>query len=96
MRRPQFIARQASCPTGVLGTLLAKIMARETAPENGEAIRILNLKPTDYVFEVGFGHGRTIAMAAKTASKGVVAGIDVSEPMVRMAQRYNRTLISSR
>ncbi len=95
MRRPQFIARQASCPTGVVGALLAKITARETAPENTQAIQILSLKPTEYVLEVGFGHGRTMAIAAEAASQGLVAGIDVSERMVRMAQRYNRVLISS-
>jgi SAM-dependent methyltransferase len=95
MRRPQFIARQSACPTGILGDLIARIMARETAAENTKALETLNLKAGDYVLEIGFGHGRTIAQAAQKASEGFVAGIDVSERMLRMALRHNRSAVAS-
>ena len=95
MRRPQFIARQAQCPTGIFGSLLARIMARETAAENNKALEILHLNPTDYVLEIGFGHGRTLAKAAVAASKGFVAGVEISDGMVDMAARYNSTLLAA-
>ncbi len=95
MRRPEFIARQSRCPTGVLGSLLARIMARETAAENAKVLEILNLIPTDYVLEIGFGHGHTIAKTAAAANSGFVAGIDISEQMVRKAARDNRELLAS-
>jgi ubiquinone/menaquinone biosynthesis C-methylase UbiE len=95
MRRPQFIARQSRRPTGVLGSLLARIMARETAAENNKALELLHLNPTDYVLEIGFGHGRTLAKAAVVASKGLVAGVDISGTMVHMAARYNSVLLAA-
>src|ERR1051326_3463428 len=95
MRRPQFIARQSRRPTGLLGSLLARIMAKETAAENNKALELLHLNPTDYVLEIGFGHGRTLAKAAVAASKGLVAGVDISDTMVDMAARYNSALLAA-
>jgi ubiquinone/menaquinone biosynthesis C-methylase UbiE len=45
------------------------------------------------VLEIGFGHGRTIARLAAIASEGTVAGVEVSQGMLRMASRFNRRLI---
>ncbi len=93
MRRPEFIARQAGCPTGLFGRFLAWIMAAETAAVNEKALELLELRPDDHVLEVGFGHGRTLARAAALVPAGFVAGIDVSEEMVRMARHRNRQCI---
>src|SRR5262245_38088427 len=90
MRRPEFIARQASCPTGWFGRFLAWLMAAETAAVNENALELLKLRPADHVLEVGFGHGRTLARAAALVPAGFVAGIDASEEMVRMARHRNR------
>ncbi len=89
MRRPEFIARQARCPRGILGALLARIMAAETARENEVALELLELQPRDHVLDIGCGHGRTLTHAARAVPEGFVAGVDVSERMVRMATRYN-------
>lgn len=93
MRRPEFIARQASCPTGLLGRFLAWIMAAETAAVNEQALELLAFTPDNHVLEVGFGHGRTLARAATFVPTGFVAGVDVSEQMLRMARRRNRQFI---
>ena len=90
MRRPEFIARQAACPTGLLGRLLGRIMAAETADANRAAVVLLDLQPTDQVLEVGCGHGATIALMAATVTGGYVAGVDISEEMQRQAARRNR------
>lgn len=95
MRRPEFIARQSRCPTGMIGRLIGRIMATETAPANEHALRLLRLTPTDHVLEVGFGQGRTIQLAADTLPHGFVAGVDLSEQMVRMASRQNRHHIAA-
>ena len=87
MRRPEFIARQSSRPRGLVGRLLAHIMAIETATLNSQALGLLALQPSDRLLEVGFGHGRTIRLAAAQVPQGFVAGVDVSRDMVRMAQR---------
>jgi ubiquinone/menaquinone biosynthesis C-methylase UbiE len=87
MRRPEFIARQSSRPRGLVGRLLGHVMAIETASLNSEALGLLALQAPDHLLEVGFGHGRTIRLAAAQVPHGFVAGVDVSGEMVRMAQR---------
>jgi len=86
MRRPEFIARQSSRPRGMIGRLLGHVMAIETASLNSEALALLALQPSVRVLEVGFGHGRTIRLAAAQVPQGFVLGVDVSRDMVRMAQ----------
>ena len=93
MRRPEFIARQSSRPSGLLGSMLARIMARETEADNQRALEHLCLAPRDRVLEIGFAHGHTIARAASLASEGFVAGIEVSERMLQMAKAYNKAAI---
>ena len=93
MRRPDFIARQARCPRGLLGQLIAWIGGVETTSENHRALELLELKPGDHILEVGFGHGRTVARAAAMAPDGFVAGVDLSERMVHVASRRNRRFI---
>jgi ubiquinone/menaquinone biosynthesis C-methylase UbiE len=92
VRRPDFIARQSGCPSGLLGRLIGYIMSAETAAANGQALTALDLKTGDHVLEVGFGHGRTIERAASSFALGFVAGIDRSEEMARMAARRCRQL----
>ena len=96
MRRPEFIARQASCPTGLLGRLLARIMATETLAANDRTLELLAIQPHDHVLEIGFGHGQTLTRAAAAASSGFVAGIDVSADMVKTATLWNQQLIKQR
>ncbi len=95
MRRPEFIARLSGCPTGLLGSFIARIMARETLATNEYALQLLHLTPTDRVLEIGFAHGRTIQRAADAVPQGSVAGVEVSEQMVRMASRHNRYHIAA-
>jgi ubiquinone/menaquinone biosynthesis C-methylase UbiE len=94
MRRPEYIAKQARHPSGILGSLLARVMAVETAYENALALELLKIQPADHVLEIGYGHGRTIARAAQAAHAGFVAGIDWSERMLRVATRHNHRLIA--
>lgn len=93
MRRPEIIARQARCPSGVLGHAIARVMALETAADNTRAIELLELRPMDHILEVGFAHGRTIRAIANLARNGFVAGVEISQRMLGMAGRFNRALI---
>lgn len=68
-------------------------MAFETADANTAAVELLDLQPTDQVVEVGFGHGATIALIAAKLARGYVAGVDISEAMLRQATRRNHAAI---
>ncbi|MEP2987760.1 MAG: class I SAM-dependent methyltransferase [Parasphingorhabdus sp.] len=94
MKRPLFIARQAGNPKGPIGAVLARIMARETVVENSRALSLLKLQPTDYILEVGAGHGATIKTAAEIVYNGFVAGLDISHVMVRRAEQANKQNIN--
>lgn len=93
MHRPEFIARQSAHPTGLLGRVIARIMALETATPNRRALELLELDEKSRVLEVGCGHGHTLARAAEFAWQGFVAGIDISAAMVQMAESFNRAAI---
>jgi len=90
LRRPEFIARQAAHPRGLLGRLLFRVMAAETEAVNERALQLLELGRTSRVLEVGFGHGRTLARALELAPNGFVAGIDVSADMLGAFRRRQR------
>lgn len=90
MKRPVFIARQSARPSGLVGRVIASVMARETARLNDEAVNLLAPAPADRVLEIGFGHGRTVERIASIVPKGQVCGLDVSDAMLDMAARRNR------
>jgi SAM-dependent methyltransferase len=58
-------------------------------------ISLLDVQPTDSVFEVGFGPGIGIKEASRLAVRGRVFGIDHSEVMVRQATKRNASAVRS-
>ncbi|MBO0727487.1 MAG: class I SAM-dependent methyltransferase [Blastocatellia bacterium] len=84
---------QFACPTGLPGRLAGRLMAIKNARMNEFAVEMLRVQPDDQVLEIGFGHGRTIRTIAERARAGFVAGIDLSDVMVRQAAKYNLDLI---
>jgi ubiquinone/menaquinone biosynthesis C-methylase UbiE len=82
--------RQFSGPSGPLGRLAGRLMARLNGPLNDWAVDLLELSPRDRVLEVGYGPGLAIQRIASRASQGRVVGVDRSERMRRQAARRNR------
>lgn len=93
--KPLFIARQGRRPSGLLGHVVAGIMAGETSPENDNALALLALSPDDRLVELGCGHGAALAKAARSITRGKLAGVDFSEVMIGHARRRNRALVRS-
>jgi SAM-dependent methyltransferase len=89
MKRSTLIARQGRQPSGLLGHIVGRIMARETHAANLIALKMLDLAPDDRVLEVGFGHGRTLAAAARVVTSGRLAGVDPSDVMLQIARGRN-------
>lgn len=94
MRRPLFIARQASCPSGPLGRIIAAIMVGETADANRAAIAALAVQPGDNVLDVGCGSGHSIELLAPLVPEGSVCGVDPSPLMAGRARRLNYHVVS--
>ncbi|CAN7164285.1 class I SAM-dependent methyltransferase [Bradyrhizobium sp. LjRoot220] len=96
MRKPRFIAEQGRQPSGLLGQIVARVMAKETAGENDFALKLLQLQPEDAVLEIGCGHGETLAKCANVVSRGILRGIDFSPVMHRHAMRRHRRLVAEK
>ena len=87
------LTSQFACPIGLLGGGVGRLMAVKNAKMNEFAVEMLDVQPDDQALEIGFGHGRTIRMIAERAKAGFVAGVDLSDVMVRQAAKYNLDLI---
>jgi ubiquinone/menaquinone biosynthesis C-methylase UbiE len=95
MRRPQFIAEHARNARGLLGRLIAFIMARETWRQNVRVMDALGVGQADHVLDIGCGHGRSLTELAARAPQGRIVGLDPSELMVEIAKRRNRPLVEA-
>lgn len=93
MTKPEFIARQCRRPTGLLGAIVARIMARETRRENERALQVLDLANGDSLIDIGCGHGETLFAAETMVRLSNSAGVDFSEVMLRRARARNRDAV---
>jgi ubiquinone/menaquinone biosynthesis C-methylase UbiE len=74
-------------PRGLMGRIVGQLLAVKNQKRSKWVLALLDFKPSDHVFEVGFGPGVDVKRAS--AKAGFVAGIDYSALMVKMAQSRN-------
>ena len=91
----RYIARQFSRPTGLLGRLIGRGMARQNQREARWTVDLLAIEPDARVLEIGFGPGVAIQFAAERTTRGHVSGIDCSEAMLQMARKRNASRLAS-
>src|SRR5438105_12614919 len=84
--RPLF--QQFARPSGWLGRIAGSLMAKGTDDDRW-LVDLLEVQPDDRVLEVGFGPGVAIELIAARATRGLVAGVDSSDVMVRQATKRN-------
>jgi ubiquinone/menaquinone biosynthesis C-methylase UbiE len=82
-------------PTGAVGHVAGWIMGRRPSnvARNRWAVRLLDVKPTDRVIELGCGPGVAVAALADRATRGLVVGVDHSQVMIGQARRRNRAAV---
>jgi ubiquinone/menaquinone biosynthesis C-methylase UbiE len=85
----RYIAGQFRQPTGVLGRVIGRGMARQNEREARWTVDLLAIEPDARVLEIGFGPGVAIQYAAERATRGHVSGVDCSEAMLKMARKRN-------
>src|ERR671919_2659341 len=83
------LMRMFGRPEGIFGRLGGIIMARVNQKCAAWVIHLLDIQPNDSVLEIGFGPGVSIALLARSVSRGYVAGVDPSEEMVQQAKARN-------
>lgn len=85
----QQLDRQYRRPTGVVGRVIGRRMARDHQTENRWTVALLQAQSTNHILEVGFGPGLAIQELTKVVTEGRITGIDYSRAMVAMARRRN-------
>lgn len=90
----QKVFKQFGKPTGLLGSLAGFIMAnRSSNIERAEfGISILDIQPSDFVLEIGFGPGVAIEKMSTLITDGIIYGVDHSKLMVKKARRETEIL----
>jgi SAM-dependent methyltransferase len=89
------VVAQFHRPHGVGGRAAGWFMAHRGSnrKRNVWAAGLLDVQPDDRVLEIGFGPGIAIEAMARRATRGLVAGVDHSEVMVRQATRRNASAV---
>lgn len=80
-------------PTGLLGRLGGRIMARGNRRMAERIIDLLGAKPGDRVLEIGFGPGVAVELLARAVPDVTIAGVDPSREMIDQASARNAAMI---
>lgn len=82
-------------PHGLGGLLAGWVMSYRSSNRrrNHWVVSLIDVQPTDRILEIGFGPGIAIQDMARTATRGVIYGIDHSEVMLGQASRRNSAAI---
>jgi ubiquinone/menaquinone biosynthesis C-methylase UbiE len=87
------VTSQFDHPRGITGRLAGLFMAFTNRDMHRAALELMEIEPADVALEIGFGSGLLIAGLTERIATGFVAGIDVSDAMVRQASRRNRVAL---
>jgi ubiquinone/menaquinone biosynthesis C-methylase UbiE len=88
------IGKQLQHPKGVFGKALFGWMTTMTIAHARWTADLMSVEPDDHLLEVGFGNGANIALLAERASRGRIAGAEISKTAVEMASRRNARAIA--
>ena len=86
---------QAKKPTGIIGSLIVRIMNIGHNKLTNWSLSYLNIKEDDIILDIGCGGGKTVNKLAKIARKGKVYGIDFSDASVKLSYKLNKDYINS-
>jgi len=94
-RLRRFVTKQFGNPSGFLGTLIGRRMAKGNLFDAQWTVSLLDIQPDNHILEIGFGPGVSTQLASQKASQGFVAGVDHSKAMVQAATQRNIAAIRS-
>jgi ubiquinone/menaquinone biosynthesis C-methylase UbiE len=87
------LLRQFARPSGLLGALAGRMMARRNGPTNQALAATLAPLPGETVLDLGCGPG--LGLAALDRRGVALIGLDVSPVMIRQARRHNRSAVGA-
>jgi ubiquinone/menaquinone biosynthesis C-methylase UbiE len=94
----QFLSKQLARPSGFVGKfIMGRLLNRTTSSHNALVLNQLAVQKSDRVLEIGFGGAALLEKITKSASEGLVAGVELSEEMVSNARgRFSGWIVAGR
>lgn len=92
---PEELARQLRKPTGAIGLQVGTMMNSFNRPIYEDVLKLLHLKNSDHLIELGFGNGHFLGEYFRLNSTITVTGIDYSASMCDEAAKFNKTWIEA-
>jgi arsenite methyltransferase len=88
----RLVGDQLRRPSGLLGRILGPVLDRSNRQINATAVERLEIGRDHDVLEIGFGGGGALGRLAR-ATEGIVAGVEISDTMLRRARhRFQREI----
>jgi len=84
---PKFLLRQLSKPSGFFSPLAAFLLNKGNSTQNHTAIKALPLNDESRVLDIGFGGGASFPTLLQRCSKGLIAGVEISNEMIQRANK---------
>lgn len=78
-----YLGREIAHVMGYEGINWLERSSREDEEKTSQLIKNMNIKPTDYIADIGAGSGFHVFKMAPLASKGMVYGVDIQPEMLR-------------
>lgn len=91
----QQIRQQLERPSGLLGHLAGLFLAWENDDRIAWTLKKLRIRQRDHVLEIGFGPGDCLHEVAQRATRGFVAGVEISDVMIEQARSRNAAFIEA-
>jgi ubiquinone/menaquinone biosynthesis C-methylase UbiE len=88
----RYIAKQLSKPSGFGGIFVFSVMNRQNRQMYEEMARLLAVDDNNAVLDIGCGNGYMLNLLAGQFD-GNFCGIDISESILKSAERYNRKFV---
>ncbi len=90
---PKELSEQLKKPTGEAGLEIAKALNESNQGLYDLAFQLLDLKPNQYILEIGFGNGNHFSQYLEIEAELNLTGVDYSADMCEEAKARNSTLV---
>lgn len=88
MNYTKYFSKQAKKPSGIFGRFyMSRVFEKGNAELNALTFDTISIEENNHALEIGSGTGTLLKNIADNLSKGIIEGIDFSEPMVAIAKK---------
>jgi ubiquinone/menaquinone biosynthesis C-methylase UbiE len=83
----KMIAGQTKHPHGIFSSIVVHRMNNTNVNINNMTVQLMQIGPADRVLEIGFGGGEALNEMIKLIQSGLLAGIEISDAMIKRCRK---------